>query len=195
MTTDTRTQTVAELAEPLAASLSLTLWGVEMASGARSIVRVYVQGQDGEVTIDECAKLSRLLGLGLDVEEELFHTPYTLEVSSPGLERVFFKPEQLAGAVGKHITVSLHEPLPGLPGRRKLWGTLLSADNENFTLEVKDVAKPGEDAPVAAFGWPQIKKAQLRHFLPEEETKAQKGRKPAKAKAAPAETTEFETEA
>ncbi len=98
-------QRIAEFTAPLALSLGLDVWGVEVALGPRSLVRVYVEkaGEEG-VDIDACAELSRLLGLSLDVED-LVEGAYTLEVSSPGLERVYFTEAQLAAALDKPLDV------------------------------------------------------------------------------------------
>lgn len=167
---------ITQLAEPLAASIGLKIWGVEAAFGKGGVIRVYVEGGMG-VDIDKCAELSRLLGLSLDVED-LIPDAYVLEVSSPGLERTFFTPEQLAAAVDSIVDVTLHAPCDAYPDRKKLLGLLVSAAGETFSLIPRDVVKPsgGELAP-AVFGWADIKKAKLAHFLPELPGTA-KGKKP-----------------
>jgi len=170
-------KTITELAAPLAASLSLDIWGVDVAFGKRGVVRVFVEGENG-VSIDACAELSRLLGLSLDVEDAI-PGAYVLEVSSPGLERTFFTAAQLAANEGKVVEISLHVPGPACPGRKKLLGTLTGARNGEFTLVPLDAP---EDNPVAAvFAWDDIKKAKLVHFLPEPQG-AVKGRKPKQTK-------------
>lgn len=116
---------LAELAAPLAASLGLELWGIELGFGGRSLVRVYVEVENG-VSIDQCAELSRLLGLTLDVED-VIPGAYVLEVSSPGLERTFFTAGQLARTVGQRVEITLHQPFPSWPGRRKFRGLLQKA--------------------------------------------------------------------
>ena len=173
------TQTITDMAEPLAASLGLDVWGVDVAFGKSGIVRVYVESGNG-VDIDNCAELSRLLGLSLDVEDTL-PGAYVLEVSSPGLERIFFTPEQLAQYTGKTIEVSLLEPSAVYPGRRNFLGTLVRAENGTFALCPLDA--PGVDAPLAEFCWNDIKKAKLVHFVPEVPG-ATKGRKPKQTKKA-----------
>lgn len=96
-----RIEFITELVTPLAASLGLAVWGVELGGAARPIARIYVDVLPGAepapsekasydnllpqgVTIDQCAELSRLAGLALDVEDP-FATNWTLEISSPGL--------------------------------------------------------------------------------------------------------------
>ena len=90
---------VRDLIAPYVATLGLAVWGVELASaGHRQLVRLYLDlaadtprtPERLGVTIDECARVSRHLGALLEVEE-IFHNPYVLEVSSPGLSRRFFE--------------------------------------------------------------------------------------------------------
>ncbi len=165
--------TVTEIASPLAASLDLDIWGVDVAFGKKGLVRVYVEGENG-VDIDKCAELSRLLGLSLDVED-IIPGAYVLEVSSPGLERTFFSPEQLAGYAGKTVEVTLHAPGDAYPGRRNLLGTLTGVADGVFSLVPLDAPR---DAPLAAtFTWEAVKRAKLVHFLPERPVPG-KGRKP-----------------
>lgn len=109
-----RIEFITELVTPLAASLGLAVWGVELGGAARPIARIYVDVLPGAepapsekasdddllpqgVTIDQCAELSRLAGLALDVEDP-FATNWTLEISSPGLQRPFFKIDQIGRA-------------------------------------------------------------------------------------------------
>ncbi|MDL2210946.1 ribosome maturation factor [Desulfovibrio sp. OttesenSCG-928-O18] len=170
-------KTITELAAPLAASLGLEIWGVDVAFGKRGIVRVFVEGENG-VNIDACAELSRLLGLGLDVDD-VIPGAYVLEVSSPGLERTFFTAAQLAAQTSKVVEVALHAPGSAYPDRKKLLGTLTDAKDGEFTLVPLDA--PEENPVPAVFAWDDIKKAKLVHFLPEPQGLV-KGRKPKQAK-------------
>ncbi len=173
--TTTLTAALTDLAVPLAASLGLSVWGIDCAFGPRSLIRVYVEGPDG-VDIEKCAELSRLLGLTLDVED-LVADAYVLEVSSPGLERVFFTGQQLAAHVGRTVEVTLHEPLAAYPGRRKMIGVLTDEKNGVFTLLPLDAPGPGLDPVSVNFAWNDAKKVKLVHFLPETPA-AKKGVKP-----------------
>jgi ribosome maturation factor RimP len=130
-----------------------------------------VEGENG-VAIDTCAELSRLLGLTLDVED-VIPGAYVLEVSSPGLERTFFTPEQLAAAVGDVVEITLHAPMQAYPDRKKFLGTLVDASGGSFSVVPLDIPKraakeEAEDAPIpAVFAWGDVKKAKRVHFLPE----------------------------
>lgn len=187
---------VRALTEPLAAGLGLEIWGVELAFGGRSLVRVYVeraavggpspgqeengQEQSGEeeqglipeqgVSVEQCAELSRLLGLSLEVED-LIPGAYILEVSSPGLDRVFFTERQLASAVGKLVELQFERPLPETDGRKKFRGRLVSApsaEGGSFILLAEDCPKPGMEMELA-FAFADIKKAR-QIWLPPEKT-------------------------
>lgn len=158
------------LVEPLLASLGLRLWGLEFLPASRSALRIYVENADGTDTgIDECAKASRLIGLTLDVED-CVDGPYVLEVSTPGLERVFFRAGQLALYGGQVIDLALTAPPPGHPGRKKFTGRLQALDGQdkNFRLELLVPADLSpEDAPALNFDWEDVKKARLVYVVPE----------------------------
>lgn len=162
------TRIITDLAGPLAASLGLHIWGLEAAYAKRPVIRLYVEGDHG-VNIDKCAELSRLLGLALDVEDT-FPGAYVLEVSSPGLERTFFTPEQFAAAKGQTVEVALFEPVDAYPGRKKLLGTLTGTEDGTFTMELLDaLPSAAADGPVpVTFAWDDVKKAKLVYFLPEQ---------------------------
>lgn len=176
------TERLTALAAPLVASLGLSVWGLEFIPGGRGIVRLYIEGEDG-ATIDQCADVSRLFGLALEVED-VIPDAYVLEVSSPGLERVFFSPEQLAPHAGSddYFELSLLHPVSGYPGRKKFNGRLLTAEGSAFSLLPHDPGMPKDDtaAPVF-FTWDEIKKIRRIHFVPAPE-KPKKGKT---AKAAP----------
>lgn len=178
-------ETLTQLISPLAASQGLALWGLELALGGKSLVRVYVEGPEG-VTIDQCAELSRLVALALDAEDCL-SGPYVLEVSSPGLDRMFFKAEQLLPYGGKTLEVVLHEPVPSYPGRKKFTGELISFENGLITLGPHDVPVTGEKAAPVVFTWGDARTIRLIHSAPEPKSSAggKKGRPPKQTRKTP----------
>ena len=171
---------VREAAEPVAASLGLSLWGIDVTPGPRTMVRVFVDGAvgnadgdgaanaQGGVTVDQCAEISRLVGLALDVED-IVPGAWVLEVSSPGFERIFFSPGQMLPYVGRDVDVTLLDPHPGISGRRKFRGPLRSVDGDIFTVEVLLAPQAGQDLrPVSVpIDWKMVKKAHLVHIFPE----------------------------
>jgi len=160
---------IRELTQPFVESLGLSLWGIEIAGGSgRPTLRVFIDGPDG-VDVEQCAKVSRQLGMALDVEEPL-HGAYHLEVSSPGLERRFFEYSQLAPYVGQELDLNTEE---SLNGRKRFKGILTALDGGTVTLLF-------EGSPVS-FPWSAITKARLVYtFETPEESKAKakaKGKK------------------
>ena len=70
-------------------------------SGWKSLLRIFVEREEG-VSVDLCAEVSRHVSDLLDVEE-IMPSAYTLEVSSPGIDRLLFKSEQYAAHVGERL--------------------------------------------------------------------------------------------
>jgi len=139
---------------PAVATLDASLWGIELASaGSRMVIRVYVDAETG-VNIDLCARVSRHLGALFDAEDVL-PGAYVLEVSSPGLERRFFSPGQLAPFVGRAVDVRLHEPQDG---RRHLHGVLAEAADGFLAVD--------EAGVVTRVAWERVKNAHLVHEFP-----------------------------
>ncbi len=71
-------------------------------------LRVYIDKEKGGVTIGDCRKISTMISRDLD-ETDLINFPYTLEVSSPGIERVLKRPEHYTWAVGKIVAIETGE--------------------------------------------------------------------------------------
>ncbi|MBX3724651.1 MAG: ribosome maturation factor RimP [Xanthomonadales bacterium] len=131
-----KAQNIAQLVAGAVEDLGLLLWGVEYAPRARSsLVRLYIDHADREVTIEDCEAVSREVSALFEVEDPI-RGQYTLEVSSPGLDRPFFRSEQLARFVGETLEVSLHAPIDG---RRRLQGRLLDAEGERVALDLDGV--------------------------------------------------------
>ena len=116
-------------------------------------------------TVDQCEKISRQLGLALDVED-CFADPYVLEVSTPGLTRVFFCLEQMSPYVGDVVEARLERPLAPqsadaapseLPARRVWRGILRAVEDTGFVLAPAQVSPEGdvlhEDLPAARIPW------------------------------------------
>ena len=94
------------------------------------VLRLFVD-QEGGITVDDCAQISRVIGDLLDVAD-LIQTPYHLEVSSPGLNRPLRKPEHFQSAIGKMIDVRTTAPLDG---RRRFKGLLKDISAEQIQME------------------------------------------------------------
>lgn len=163
MVTENTCAVITVLALPLIEAAGLDLWGIELLGEGRPVLRIYVEGPDG-VNIESCARLSRQIGLALDVED-VMPSAYTLEVSSPGLTRPFFEPAQLRAYVGRLVDVTLKEAMPEFPRRKKFYGELLAVAGDEITLRPDDASEP--DAPTATLNWNNVRKANLVHVFPQ----------------------------
>ncbi len=115
-------------------AVGFELWGLDYhASGRKSLLRVYIDGPDG-INVDDCAQVSRQISSVLDVEDPI-HGEYTLEVSSPGLDRPLYTLEQYRGYVGHRVQLRLRYPFEG---QRKFSGVLGSVENDDILLVVDD---------------------------------------------------------
>jgi ribosome maturation factor RimP len=73
-------------------------------SGRKTILRLFVDREDGGVSIDDCVRLAKALGLVLEAED-IFSSPYNLEVSSPGINRPLSKPAHFKRFEGREVRV------------------------------------------------------------------------------------------
>jgi ribosome maturation factor RimP len=120
------------LVEPLVARLGYELVELEFGPGpGRSLVRLFIDAPAG-VGLEDCARVSREVAGLLDVEDPI-PTAYTLEVSSPGFDRVLRTQAHFGRFVGARVFVELKEPRAG---RRRYTGTLLTVDEAGIALEV-----------------------------------------------------------
>ncbi|MEM7287613.1 MAG: ribosome maturation factor RimP [Actinomycetota bacterium] len=141
---------VTELVEPLLDPRGLSLYDVELNGGN---LRVTVDGPDG-VLLDDLAELTRALGRELE-EHDPMPGSYTLEVSSPGLERKLRTVDHFRGAVDEDVNVKL---VPSVEGDRRLRGVLvrvegdhsivLDVDGAEQTVLIADITKA-----VTVFEW------------------------------------------
>ena len=121
-----------KLVEPTVDHLGYELTDLELKFGGRDgLVRIYIDSQDG-IGVEDCETVSRQVSAILDVEDPIPGN-YTLEVSSPGLDRTLTKPAHFQRFMGEDVRVKLRFPLDG---RRNFRGALASADNENIEVVV-----------------------------------------------------------
>lgn len=129
---------IAALLSPTVGSLGLELLGVEyLPAPGGAVLRVYIdvpQAESAErnVGIEDCETVSREISAQLDVEDPISGN-YTLEVSSPGLERPLFGAAQFARFVGESAKVALKLPQDG---RRRLQGAILRVDGTTIVFAV-----------------------------------------------------------
>ena len=130
----TREQQLTELLEPTVEALGFELWGVEyVASGKHTLLRLYIDAEQG-ITVDNCAAVSEQVSAVMDVEDPL-SSEYTLEVSSPGMDRLLFKLDQYPAYVGEWVELRLRSPFEG---RRKFLGVLKGIEGDEVVIQVDD---------------------------------------------------------
>ncbi len=127
-------QQLQQMLEPTVESLGFSLWGIEyLPHGRRSLLRIYIDGEQG-VRIDDCASVSQQISALLDVENPIVGG-YTLEVSSPGVDPLLFRPEQYQHYLNQSVEMRLREPLDG---RRNFTGTLKGIVGEDVAIEIDE---------------------------------------------------------
>ena len=112
--------------------LGYILWGYEYRPhGETALLRIFIEKDEG-VSIDDCAKVSRQIGAVLDVEN-IIPVAYILEVSSPGMDRVLFTPDQYQTYIGDTLKIRTRTPIDE---RRNFKGSLIEAGETVVTIEV-----------------------------------------------------------
>lgn len=119
------------LLEPPLRALGYELVDLETRTGGNGLLRIYID-QEAGVNLEDCARVSRQIGTLLDVEEPLPGS-YTLEVSSPGLDRPLRTAEHFERFVGQQAKIRLMLPIEG---RRNFKGRLCGIEDENVVIDV-----------------------------------------------------------
>jgi ribosome maturation factor RimP len=123
------------LLEPVVHALGMDLEGIRVtAAGRRRILRVFVDA-DGGVGLDEIALASRELSLKLDGAAEMGEQPYTLEVSSPGVDRPLTQPRHWRRAIGRLVSAPLTAADQDGNGVATAEGRVIGSTAAGVTLE------------------------------------------------------------
>jgi ribosome maturation factor RimP len=124
--------TVSEIVEPIVASQGMELVAVEYKREAKGwVLRIYIDKKGG-VSLDDCALVSNEVGTVLDVED-LFQSPYTLEVSSPGLNRILKKERDFKRFKERPVRIRTYN---AIGKRRNFKGRLLGCTRGLIQIEV-----------------------------------------------------------
>lgn len=124
---------VRDLAESITRRRSLRLWDVEMGGQpGRATVRVLIDGEGEGIDLDTVAEVAEELSRALDLRDPI-QGRYTLEVSSPGLERNLKSVEHFRSSVGKQVVVKTKEKLVG--NSHRVEGTVAEALDDEVRLE------------------------------------------------------------
>lgn len=133
---------IREIAGRVAASSGLEVVELEMRGAGKSrMLRIFIDKPAG-VTHEDCANLSREVGTILDVEDVVPGGSYTLEVSSPGLDRKLNRPADYQRFIGSRVKLTTRNPIEG---RRHFEGKIENYQNGWVTLDVSTPQKKDKE--------------------------------------------------
>jgi len=120
------------LIEPVVTGMGFELWGLEyLTQGRYSVLKIFIDSENG-IDVDDCASVSRQVASLLDVEEPI-KGKYTLEVSSPGMDRRLFSFEQFEVMKGSKVKLKLNKPFDG---KKRFAGLLVGTEDKDVVLRV-----------------------------------------------------------
>jgi ribosome maturation factor RimP len=132
MNRDPKIGLIEQLIEPIVEREGLELIDIELKREAIGLVlRILLDTKEGGVGLDTLAEASQKIGAVLD-EANVITQKYTLEVSSPGIERPLTKPEHFKKFIGSKISVKTIKPIDK---RKQFKGQLIEAKDEGFIIE------------------------------------------------------------
>ena len=126
---------VRQLLYPILESMGLSLWDLEFhKQGPQWLLRIFIDREAaGGVTLSDCETVSRDLSAALDVEDIIAHA-YTLEVSSPGLDRTLSKPAHFVRFTGSMVRIKTYQPING---QKVFRGKLLGSVDDTVKVELE----------------------------------------------------------
>ncbi len=129
---------LAELVEPVAADMGLELVRLRLMGGNHPTLQIMAQKPDGTMEVEDCARLSTAVSAVLDVEDPISDA-YTLEVSSPGIDRPLTRLKDFERWAGFEAKIETSE---AIDGRKRFKGTLQGAEGDEVLLEIEDKGAP-----------------------------------------------------
>ena len=145
MTSAPVSEKIVALVAPMVADLHLDLYDIEFNGGILKITVDSPAGSDGGVTLDNLALITRLLNREFEHNDPIAGN-YTLEVSSPGLERTLRTPAHFQREIGKTVAIRLRDVLDGA---RRVQGVLIAADAKTATIRLDDAGLTEVRVPLA----------------------------------------------
>lgn len=138
---------IAEIITPVVEDMGFEIVRIRLMSGKESTLQIMAQKADGTIEVDECATISTAVSAVLDVEDPIIDA-YTLEVSSPGIDRPLTRMkdfDQWAGYTAKIETTEL------IDGRRRFSGTLAGTQDGEVLITIQE---HGQDLTIGLeFDW------------------------------------------
>jgi len=139
------------LLTPIIDDLGYEFVGLEYSSNPKNrLLRVYIDKPESGIDVDDCAEVSREISAVMDVEEPITGQ-YTLEVSSPGIERPLFTAAHFERFVGETAKIQMLAPIDG---RRRFKGQIVAVEGDDVRLKVD-----GQDVVLNVAGMDKAKLA------------------------------------
>lgn len=129
---------IARMIEPEVKRLGYELVRVRLVGGPQATLQIMAERPDGTMDVDDCAGISRAISDMLDVTDPIAGE-YTLEVSSPGIDRPLTRPRDFVAHQGHVARVEVDPPLDG---RRRFKGVITSTTEDSVTLDAGKSGKP-----------------------------------------------------
>ncbi len=129
---------LAEVVEPVARDLGLELVRLRLMGGQHPTLQIMAQRPDGSMEVDDCARLSTAVSAVLDVEDPI-EDQYTLEVSSPGIDRPLTRLKDFEVWAGHEAKLETSEMIDG---RRRFKGMLAGVEGDEVLVEIEDRGQP-----------------------------------------------------
>ena len=134
MRQERKVEKLEKLLEPTVRRMGYELWGIQYRSrGFGNKVCIYIDSSTG-ISVNDCENVSRQVSGLLEVDQPFGHA-YTLEVSSPGVDRVLFKLPQYIENIGENLDIRMHYPIDG---SKRVKGCLLGIADGELILSVDD---------------------------------------------------------
>jgi ribosome maturation factor RimP len=141
---------IASLAEPVLADLGFRLVRVVISGRDGATLQIMAERLDGMLTVEECATISRRLSPVLDAHDPMAGR-YTLEVSSPGIDRPLVRPSDFEDWAGYEAKIEMKEPIAG---RKRYRGMLEGVEGNELRIEVEidQIGRQVIGLPIAGVG-------------------------------------------
>lgn len=129
---------IAEIIEPVIEDLGFELVRVRLMGGDTKTLQIMADKPDGAIEVDDCAKISTEVSATLDVEDPL-EDAYSLEVSSPGIDRPLTRFKDFQTWEGHEAKLETSEMIDG---RKRFKGQLAGVDGEDVLIEIEHQGAP-----------------------------------------------------
>jgi len=130
-----RIEEIENVIDPVVSSHGCELWGIDLLRGKkRPTIRVYIDAIAG-ATIEDCEKVAKDLNYELALNDTFIDQDYILEVSTPGIDRKFFKAEQLGSFLEEEFSLKLRE---NKDGKKSIVAKLIDVQNDEILFHYRN---------------------------------------------------------